>query len=123
MTFSELGLNEAVLKALADAGYNEPTPVQAQAIPAALEGKDLMVSSQTGSGKTAAFMLPAIHRFATVERPEATRTANQERQSARTRGERVRFQPAQPRMLVLTPTRELAQQVTTATDKYGIHVR
>ena len=66
MTFESLGLHPAVLKALADAGYDTPTPVQAQAIPAALEGRDLLVSSQTGSGKTAAFMLPAIHRFASV---------------------------------------------------------
>ena len=66
MTFESLGLHPAVLKALADAGYDAPTPVQAQAIPAALEGRDLLVSSQTGSGKTAAFMLPAIHRFASV---------------------------------------------------------
>lgn len=128
MTFAEIGLHAAVLKALTDSGYSEPTPVQAQAIPAALEGRDLMVSSQTGSGKTAAFMLPALHRLATQERrpfvPSARRTPNQDRQSARARGrERPRFQPAQPRMLVLTPTRELALQVTAATDKYGQHIR
>jgi len=129
MTFAEIGLHEAVLKALTDSGYTEPTPVQAQAIPAALEGRDLMVSSQTGSGKTAAFMLPALHSLATQERrpfvPSAPRrTPNQERQSARARGkERPRFQSAQPRMLVLTPTRELALQVTAATDKYGQHIR
>ena len=123
MNFSELGLNPAVLQALADAGYTEPTPVQAQAIPAALEGRDLMVSSQTGSGKTAAFMLPAIHRFAEDPRQAPPKTFNQERQGARARGERPRFQPAQPRLLVLTPTRELAMQVTAATEKYGTHVR
>ena len=129
MTFAETGLHEAVLKALSDAGYSEPTAVQAQAIPPALEGRDLMVSSQTGSGKTAAFMLPALHRLATQERrpfvPGTRRTPNQERQSARSRGreQRPRFQAAQPRMLVLTPTRELALQVTAATDKYGMHIR
>jgi len=123
MSFTELGLNQAVLQALADAGYTEPTPVQTKAIPAALEGRDLMVSSQTGSGKTAAFMLPAIHRFAESPRAVPAKTFNQERQSARSRGDRPRFQAAQPRMLVLTPTRELALQVTTATDKYGIHVK
>ena len=128
MTFAEIGLHEAVLKALADSGYAEPTPVQAHAIPAALDGRDLMVSSQTGSGKTAAFMLPALHRLAAQERrpfvPSARRTPGQERQSARARGkERARFQAAQPRMLVLTPTRELALQVTAATDKYGKHIR
>ena len=128
MSFAEIGLNEAVLKALIDSGYTDPTPVQAQAIPAAIAGRDLLVSSQTGSGKTAAFMLPALHRLATQERrpfvPSSRRTPNQERQSARSRGkERPRFQAAQPRMLVLTPTRELALQVTAATEKYGTHIR
>lgn len=128
MTFAEIGLNEALLKALTDSGYTQPTPVQAQAIPAALDGRDLMVSSQTGSGKTAAFMLPALHRFALQERtafaPQPQRTPNQARQSARSRGhDRPRFQPAQPKMLVLTPTRELALQVTAATDKYAGRLR
>jgi len=126
MTFEEIGLHPAILKALADAGYTEPTPVQAQAIPAAIEGRDLLVSSQTGSGKTAAFMLPSIHKLASAaqENPlPAMKTPNQERQSARSRGERPRYTPAQPKMLVLTPTRELALQVTTATEKYGIHLR
>ena len=128
MTFAEIGLHEAILKALAIAGYTEPTPVQAQAIPAAIEGRDLLVSSQTGSGKTAAFMLPALHRFASQERPpfvsSSRRTPNQERQSARARHkDRPRFQAAQPKMLVLAPTRELALQVTAATDKYGQQIR
>jgi len=126
MTFEEIGLHPAILKALADAGYTEPTPVQAQSIPAAIEGRDLLVSSQTGSGKTAAFMLPSIHKLATAaqETPQpAAKTPNQERQSARARGERPRYAPAQPKMLVLTPTRELALQVTTATEKYGANLR
>jgi superfamily II DNA/RNA helicase len=125
MTFETLGLHTSILKALTDAGYTKPTTVQEQAIPAALQGRDLMVSSQTGSGKTAAFMLPALHKFATSEQQEQAggKTANQERQAARARGDRPRFQPAQPKMLVLTPTRELALQVTTATDKYGSQLR
>jgi superfamily II DNA/RNA helicase len=128
MIFAELGLHEALLKALSDSGYTEPTPVQAQAIPAAIAGRDLMVSSQTGSGKTAAFMLPALHRFATQERPAFAaaprRTPNQDKQSSRARGnDRPRFQPAQPKMLVLAPTRELALQVTAATDKYAGQIR
>src|SRR5512147_1090610 len=101
-TFESLGLHPAVLQALTDAGYQTPTSVQAQAIPAALEGRDLMVSSQTGSGKTAAFMLPAIHKFASQEAAPAAKTPNQERQAARSRGDRPRFAPAQPKMLVLT---------------------
>ena len=124
MTFEALGLHTSVLKALTDAGYTKPTAVQAQAIPAAIGGRDLMVSSQTGSGKTAAFMLPALHKFASTEQqPAVGKTSNQERQAARARGDRPRFQPAQPKMLVLTPTRELALQVTTATDKYGSQMK
>ncbi|MEO8411994.1 MAG: DEAD/DEAH box helicase, partial [Propionivibrio sp.] len=131
MTFAELGLNEALLNALAAAGYAQPTPVQEQAIPAAIASRDLLVSSQTGSGKTAAFMLPALHRFSLQERPNPAlapqRTPNQERQSARARHrdprDRPRFQPAQPKMLVLAPTRELALQVTAAADKYAGRLR
>jgi superfamily II DNA/RNA helicase len=128
MTFAELGLHEILLNTLNAAAYKMPTPVQEQTIPAALAGHDLMVSSQTGSGKTAAFMLPALHRFIEQERSVQTttssRTVNQEQQSARARGkDRPRFQPAQPRMLVLAPTRELALQVTAAADKYAGPVR
>src|SRR5687767_8705826 len=124
MTFEALGLHASVLKALTESGYTKPTSVQEQAIPAALAGRDLLVSSQTGSGKTAAFMLPALHKFASAEpAADAARTPNQQSQSARARGERPRFRAAQPKMLVLTPTRELALQVTTATDKYGAFMR
>ncbi|HEX7645669.1 MAG TPA: DEAD/DEAH box helicase [Burkholderiaceae bacterium] len=126
MTFEALGLHASIQKALTEAGYTEPTPVQTQAIPAAIAGRDLMVSSQTGSGKTAAFMLPSLHKFAVAADSQPApggKTANQEAQAARARGERPRFRPAQPKMLVLTPTRELALQVTTATDKYGAFMR
>lgn len=124
MTFEALGLHPAILKAITESGYTEPTAVQSQAIPAATQGRDLMVSSQTGSGKTAAFMIPSLHRLASAEGAEsAGKTANQLSQAARARGERPRFRPAQPRVLVLTPTRELALQVTTATEKYGAHLR
>ena len=124
MTFEQIGLHESLLKALTEAGYTVPTPVQQQAVPAAMEGRDLLVSSQTGSGKTAAFMLPALHKFASLEPvTQAGKTSNQERQAARSRGDRPRFQAAKPKMLVLTPTRELALQVTSATDKYGIYMR
>ena len=124
MTFESLGLHPQILKALSDAGYTQPTPVQQEAVPAAIAGRDLMVSSQTGSGKTAAFMLPALNKFANEPfAPRPGKTPNQQAQAARSRGERVRFTPAQPKMLVLTPTRELALQVTTATDKYGTYMR
>ena len=123
MSFEALGLHPAIVKAVADAGYTQPTPVQLQAIPAALAGTDLLVSSQTGSGKTAAFMLPALHRFADDTQPVNYKTPNQEKQSARAKGDRIRFKAAQPRMLVLTPTRELALQVTKATEQYGAYMR
>ncbi|WEF35256.1 DEAD/DEAH box helicase [Pseudoduganella chitinolytica] len=123
MSFETLGLNPSILKALLDAGYTAPTPVQEQAVPAAIAGKDLLVSSQTGSGKTAAFMLPSLHRLAEVEPAAPARTPNQEKQAASARGERPRFKAAQPKMLVLTPTRELALQVTTNTDKYSVNLR
>ncbi|GGI17854.1 MAG: DEAD/DEAH box helicase [Oxalicibacterium faecigallinarum] len=125
MTFESLGLHASIIKALTESGYTAPTPVQAQAVPAGIAGRDMMVSSQTGSGKTAAFMLPALHKFAVQAdaQPVGGRTPNQEMQSARSRGERPRFRAAQPKMLVLTPTRELALQVTTSTDKYGAFMR
>jgi len=101
LSFSELALHESLHRALEAAGYTEPTAVQAQAIPAALAGRDLIVSAQTGTGKTAAFMLPALTLLA---------------QEARKPGRG-------PRVLVLTPTRELAQQVTAAADKYGTDLK
>ena len=68
ITFAELGLNEQILAGVATLGFNAPTPVQAAAIPAVLAGKDVVASAQTGTGKTAAFMLPTLQRIA-VEKP------------------------------------------------------
>jgi superfamily II DNA/RNA helicase len=96
MSFSTLGLDVSLLENLARLGYAEPTPVQRAAIPAVLAGGDLLVSSQTGSGKTAAFVLPALQRL---------------REPAKRDGKG-------PRLLVLTPTRELAMQVQKATHGY-----
>ena len=97
MNFDSLGLVAPIREAIALAGYTDPTPVQAQAIPEALAGRDLLVSSQTGSGKTAAFMLPAL-QLLSEEHPVVGRG---------------------PRILVLTPTRELSMQVTKAAETYG----
>ncbi len=100
VTFDSLGLNPFITKALARAGYTQPTPVQQQAIPAALSGSDLLVSSHTGSGKTAAFLLPCLQRLADSGRPGNGAS-----------------------VLVLTPTRELALQVQKAADTYGRELR
>ncbi|WP_372585813.1 DEAD/DEAH box helicase, partial [Burkholderia vietnamiensis] len=122
-TFASLGLSPEIVSALEAAGYAKPTPVQQRAIPAGIAGRDLLVSSPTGSGKTAAFMLPAIERFAQLQKsqaqqPRAPREPNQGDRRAR------RPQPvARPSLLVLTPTRELAMQVTTAATTYGKHLR
>jgi superfamily II DNA/RNA helicase len=107
--FATLGLAPELLRALSRAGYTEPTGVQLRAIPAALAGSDLMVSSQTGSGKTAAFVLPALQRVLDARRDPARR--------------RAKGAPAGPRVLVLAPTRELAQQVARAATVYGGEVQ
>ncbi|MCY0856030.1 DEAD/DEAH box helicase [Cupriavidus sp. D39] len=118
--FAKLGLEEAILRALVELNYTTPTPVQAQAIPAFLAGRDLLVSSQTGSGKTGAFILPAIQRISEKASPNRPRSDDPVK---RMKGKRPCPSPAQPALLVLTPTRELALQVTEATAKYGRHLR
>ena len=112
MSFSTLGLNEAILQAVTAAGYENPTDVQAQTIPAAMTGADLRVCSNTGSGKTAAFVLPAL------ERVLAAREANPAASRRPLRGQ----PPQGPRVLVLAPTRELAIQVSKAAVTYGSHI-
>ncbi|MBS5328999.1 MAG: DEAD/DEAH box helicase, partial [Atopobium sp.] len=124
ITFAELGLNEQILAGVATLGFNAPTPVQAAAIPAVLEGKDVVASAQTGTGKTAAFMLPTLQRIA-VEKPGgAEKPAAKERDAAAgpnasakrnaKRGDTKRGgvkRNAYPRALIITPTRELATQI------------
>ncbi len=101
MSFTDLQLIQPLLKALSECGYAEPTPVQQRAIPEALAGRDVLASAQTGTGKTAAFVLPALQRLATpCSTPKGA-----------------------PRVLVLTPTRELAAQVTAAVRNYGKFLR
>jgi len=101
MSFESLGLAPALLRALADQGYTEPTPIQAAAIPVVLKGGDLLAAAQTGTGKTAAFALPLLQRLLDMP-PAGTR---------------------RPRVLILTPTRELAAQVNDNLRDYGKHVR
>ncbi|MCU0774236.1 MAG: DEAD/DEAH box helicase [Ideonella sp.] len=134
MSFDTLGLHDSLLKALAETGYTEPTTVQAQAIPAALAGGDLMVSSSTGSGKTASFVLPALMRVlaaraaAPLPGPQSDSARPDRRRPAHGRGDGgpragAPGAGAGPRILVLVPTRELAIQVAQATASYGRHVR
>jgi ATP-dependent RNA helicase RhlE len=100
MAFSSLGLSEALLRAVAEQGYASPTPIQSQAIPAVLAGRDLLAAAQTGTGKTAAFTLPLLQRLVD--------------------GPRIDDRPSGvPRALVLVPTRELAAQVSESVRVYG----
>ncbi|MEM5420213.1 MULTISPECIES: DEAD/DEAH box helicase [Paraburkholderia] len=125
--FAALGLSPEIVSALIAAGYKAPTPVQERAIPVAIAGRDLLVSSPTGSGKTAAFMLPAIERFAQIQKALAAQPREPRPQGANgPQGDRRQRRPqpvARPGLLVLTPTRELAMQVTTAASTYGKHLR
>ena len=110
--FTALGLSGLLLKSIVATGYTIPTPIQARAIPAALAGRDLLLSAQTGSGKTAAFVLPILHQLSELQAKEkaAEKTAN---------GKRGRQQPKVVQALILTPTRELANQVQDSIRKYG----
>jgi superfamily II DNA/RNA helicase len=101
LSFESLNLDNALLRAIEESGYTTPTAIQAQAIPVVTAGHDLMASAQTGTGKTAAFMLPALNLLATPH-------------ELKSRG---------PRILVLVPTRELATQVNEAARKYGKFIR
>ena len=101
MLFEELGLSAELLRAIDDQGYREATPIQQQAIPLILEGRDVLAGAQTGTGKTAAFTLPLLQRL----------------QTSQTNGQRRRI-----RTLVLTPTRELAAQVSESVRSYGRHL-
>ncbi|MCK6421805.1 MAG: DEAD/DEAH box helicase [Aquabacterium sp.] len=107
--FEKLGLAPEILKSIRHAGYPAPTDVQARAVPVALTGADLLVSSQTGSGKTAAFVWPALQRILTARLDPAKK--------------RAKGQPSGPRVLVLAPTRELALQVSRACTQYGYGVQ
>ena len=124
ITFAELGLNEQILAGVATLGFNAPTPVQAAAIPAVLAGKNVVASAQTGTGKTAAFMLPTLQRIAVekpggAEKPDAKeRNAAAEHNAAAGRGAKrgdarrgSTKRNAYPRALIITPTRELAAQI------------
>jgi ATP-dependent RNA helicase RhlE len=101
-SFSDLGLSAPILAALAEEKYETPTPIQGQAIPHVAAGRDLLGIAQTGTGKTAAFALPIIHRLSADPRPAARRTC---------------------RVLILSPTRELASQIAESFKAYGRHLK
>ena len=101
--FNELGLSEPILRAISDAGYTTPTPIQAKAIPQVLSGGDLLAGAQTGTGKTAGFTLPILHILS-----QKARNADAIK--------------SRPRCLMLTPTRELAAQIEESVKTYGKHL-
>jgi ATP-dependent RNA helicase RhlE len=100
-SFSDLGLAEPLLRALKAEGYSTPTPIQAKGIPPVLEGRDVLGCAQTGTGKTAAFALPILHRLSIKPAPTG---------------------PRKPRVLVLSPTRELSAQIDESFRTYGRHM-
>ena len=102
MSFTDLGLLPELLRGVADKGYDTPSPIQIQAIPAVLSGRDVLAGAQTGTGKTAGFVLPILQRL----------NADAAHGSSRA-----------PRALVLTPTRELAAQVAESSRNYGKYLQ
>jgi ATP-dependent RNA helicase RhlE len=102
MSFSDLGLSPELMRAVADKGYDTPSPIQAQAIPAVMSGRDVLAGAQTGTGKTASFVLPILQRLV---------------------GDAAHGTSRAPRALVLTPTRELAAQVAQSARDYGKYVQ
>jgi ATP-dependent RNA helicase RhlE len=128
MSFDSLGLSEPIVRAVSELGYTQPTPIQREAIPVVLEGRDLLAAAQTGTGKTAGFVLPILERLSRSPAGSATAGAaapvSQDRafgpgQAPRPSGARSR---ARIRALILTPTRELAAQVEDNIRDYGRHL-
>ena len=106
IAFTDLGLADPILRAISDAGYTTPTPIQAKAIPQVLSGGDLLAGAQTGTGKTAGFTLPLLHMLSSnpAKHPSA-------------------IGKSLPRCLILTPTRELAAQVEESVKTYGKYLQ
>ncbi len=102
MSFDSLGLSAALLRAVKEQGYSDPTPIQARVIPVVLEARDVMAGAQTGTGKTAGFTLPMLQRLSTTPQPQGKRAV---------------------RALILAPTRELAAQIAESVKNYGRHLQ
>lgn len=107
MSFETLNLDPSILRAISDCGYEQPSEIQSKAIPAVIDGRDLMASAPTGTGKTAAFVLPTLHQLIKSNEKSGNNLAN----------------GRAPRVLVLTPTRELANQVSKNTRDFGKYTR
>lgn len=103
MKFADLGLSKELLDAIELQGYTEPSPIQAKAIPEVIQGKDVMAAAQTGTGKTAGFTLPILHRLSNTQKPSSSGN--------------------QARCLILTPTRELAAQIHASVETYGQNLK
>ena len=118
MTFESLGIAAPILRAITDLGYKNPTAIQSEAIPAGIEGRDILGCAQTGTGKTAAFAVPLLHRLS-----QQREARNEQRQSGNDRRDRSsRRGPAPTRALILAPTRELAAQIGECFTRYGKHL-
>ncbi len=116
MKFSQLGLAEPFVRATDALGYVTPTPIQTQAIPVVLEGRDLIGCAQTGTGKTAAFTLPMLNRLVDTRPPQTNRKPRDRSRQSNQKGSATK-----PRALVLVPTRELAAQIEGSFKRYGCH--
>ncbi len=119
MLFSDLGLATDILRAVSDQGYTEPTPIQQQAIPMILAGRDVLASAQTGTGKTAGFTLPVLHRLSQSQATAAAPGSSSPQLNKSGKPVIRSKAPRLPRVLILTPTRELAIQVSESVSTYG----
>ena len=113
--FDELGLSDVILRAIENLGYTAPTPVQAGSIPVVLEGRDLLAAAQTGTGKTAAFLLPTMNNLEHIAPPKPVRERSG--RNRRRGAKKPEGNGRGPVMLVITPTRELAQQIDEVASK------
>ncbi len=126
MSFAALGLSEEIVRAVTERGYTEPTPIQAQAIPVVLSGRDLLAGAQTGTGKTAGFTLPILQRLSTTAKPatgEHSPIQLSPAHGGKGKRENQSSTSAPIRTLILAPTRELAAQIEESVREYGKYLK